>query len=428
MPIIAMQATSAAEHPNADTLAVYNFEAPGRAAVQIVANQEHVYAVGDVAAIALVGTTLLDGTKIRRAKLRGVESLGMAMGPAAAPSGTDLSEGRCLPEYTLDTGHHLKWTSIELLHNVRGNVVARAELEGEPPPTIGYRAKVKLHGTNSGVQILPDGGVVAQGRNQVLSLDEDNAGFAAWVAQTKAAFETLASADRHLTLFGEWCGAGIQKGVAICGIGRKVFVIFAAQIGNHHAEAATLVTEPNKLAELTPKHPDILVLPWHGEAIALDFGAPEAAVATLNAMVEAVESNDPWVQEIFGVAGTGEGLVLYPQIESTQRDDVAALLFKAKGDKHRVRKAKKAVEVAPEVARSVEAFVATFATEARLAQGLAEACPAGASMKQMGAFLKWVSQDVRKESVSDLEAAGLEWGQVAKAITNAARLWFRANL
>ena len=86
MPIIAMRISSAAAHPNADTLRVYDFEAPGRATVQIVANQEHVYQVGDVAAVALVGTTLLDGMKIKRAKLRGVASLGMATGPTdAAP-------------------------------------------------------------------------------------------------------------------------------------------------------------------------------------------------------------------------------------------------------------------------------------------------------------------------------------------------------
>jgi len=183
MPIIAMQAKEAARHPNADTLRVYRFEAPGLPSLQIVANEDHVYKIGDVAAVALVGTTMLDGLKIKRAKLRGVESLGMATGPTDAAPGTDLSEGNCQPEVALDGGRLVKWTSIELLHNIRRDALAKAELAGLPPPKVTYRAKVKLHGTNCGVQVLPDGGVVAQGRNMLLTEDADNMGFAAWVTR-----------------------------------------------------------------------------------------------------------------------------------------------------------------------------------------------------------------------------------------------------
>lgn len=428
MPIIAMRATSAVEHPDADTLRVYTFEAPGHAPRQIVANQDFTYEVGEVAMVALIGTTLLDGVRIERAKLRGVESLGIAMGPTDAEPGTDLSEGRCEPERSLDEGRLVKWTSIELLHNVLGDVRAKAELAGAAPPTIEYRAKVKLHGTNCGVQILPNGGVVAQGRNQLLTEEKDHMGFAAWVLSNVSLFEALAEADRHLILFGEWCGSGIQSGVSISQIGRKIFAVFAAQIGDHLAEAATLITSPEAIAALVPSHPDVHVLPWYGEPVKVSFADPAAAAEALNAAVSAVEDNDPWVQEVFGVAGTGEGIVLYPQLASAARDDITALMFKAKGDKHRVRKSKKAVEIDPEVLRSVEAFVETFATEARFEQGLAEACPDPATMKHMGGFLKWVGQDVKKESAADLESASLEWKQVAKPLTTAARKWFMAKL
>lgn len=270
--------------------------------------------------------------------------------------------------------------------------------------------------------------MVAQGRNQVLTPEQDNMGFAAWVVRNAKVFEQCAIADRHLTFYGEWCGEGIQKGVAVCGIGRKVFVIFAVQIGDHHAEAARLVTEPSQIAELAPHHPDVFVLPWHGDVVAVSFGDLAPAAAALNAMVDAVEGSDPWVHEVFGVAGTGEGVVLYPLLDSDARDDVAALMFKAKGDKHRARKAKRAVEVDPEVLRSVDAFVTTFVTDARLEQGLAEVCPDAASLKQMGAFLQWVGQDVHKESEDDLRSAGLRWDQVGKAVINAARVWFRKRL
>lgn len=431
MAIIAMRATSAIPHPDADTLRVYTFEAPDQATVQVVANQDHVYETGDVAIIALRGTTLLDGMTIKRTKLRGVLSVGMAMGKTDAEPGTDLSEGRCRPETSLDHEALVKWTSIELLHNVVGDVVAKAELDGEPPPKLEYRAKVKLHGTNCGVQIRRDGAIVAQGRNRTLTIEDDNMGFAAWVLRNKEHFDALVDPKQDLFLFGEWCGAGIQRSVSICEIGRKVFAIFAIQLGDHRAEEARLVTSPEALVALlgavSEQHEDIFVLPWHGEPVMADFADLEPVAEALNAVVAAVEENDPWVLATFGVNGTGEGIVLYPQLETDLRDEITSLMFKAKGDKHRVRKSKKAVEVDPDVLRSVEAFVATFVTEARLSQGLAEACPERPTMKDMGGFLRWVGQDIKKESQADLDAAALEWKHVGKAVTSAAKTWFVAN-
>ncbi|MFK7990445.1 MAG: RNA ligase family protein [Sandaracinaceae bacterium] len=348
------------------------------------------------------------------------------MGVVDEPAGTDLSEGRCQPERAFGKGRVLKWSSIELLHNIKAHVVAQAALEGQSPPTVTYRAKVKLHGTNAAVQVHPDGTVVAQGRNHVLTEASDNLGFAAWVMANYDAFAAVARSGEPLIFYGEWCGPGIQRGVSVTRLDRKVFAVFAAQLGDHHETEATLLIEPDAIAARVPEHPDVFVLPWYAEPIDVPFDAPETAADTLNRLVAEVEQNDPWVQEVFGIAGTGEGIVLYPQIDSSARGAITALLFKAKGEKHRVRKAKQAVEVDPEVARSVEAFVATFATEGRFAQGVSEVCAGPPAMKDMGAFLRWVGQDVRKESADDLAAAGLEWKQINKAVTAVAKQWFIA--
>jgi len=93
MTILAMQATKAEPHPNADSLRIYEFTAPGvDAPVQIVGNMQNVYEVGDTAAVALVNTVLEDGTLIKKSKLRGTLSFGMAMGPTTEAVGTDLTE------------------------------------------------------------------------------------------------------------------------------------------------------------------------------------------------------------------------------------------------------------------------------------------------------------------------------------------------
>ena len=151
--------------------------------LQVVANLSNTYAVGDRVAIAMVGSELKDGTKIRPSRLRGVDSFGMALGLHAAPVGTDVSREFCAPEQTASGAPVITWPSIELLHHVRAGLQSVAELQNAPLPRVGYRAKVKLDGTNAGVQIHPDGRVSAQSRSQVLDAGSDNMGFGGWVAE-----------------------------------------------------------------------------------------------------------------------------------------------------------------------------------------------------------------------------------------------------
>jgi hypothetical protein len=65
----------------------------------------------------------------------------------------------------------------------------------------------KLDGTNACVVISDDGAISAQSRNRVITPDNDNAGFAAWVEANKAELAKLGPGHH----FGEWWGAGIQR-------------------------------------------------------------------------------------------------------------------------------------------------------------------------------------------------------------------------
>jgi hypothetical protein len=97
-------------------------------------------------------------------------------------------------------------------------------------------------------------------------------------------------------------------------------------------------------------------------------------------------------------------------------------MFKAKGEKHRTAGTRTAVAVDAAVVASVDDFVALMVTEARLAQGLAAV--GGRDPKLTGSFLEWIATDVRKESAAELEASGLTFAQVDKAIRVRARTWF----
>jgi len=319
---------------------------------------------------------------------------------------------------------HISWASIELLHNCVRTLDHLAAL-GRPRPTVEYRAKVKLHGANCAVQITPDA-VVAQSRTQLLTPEADYKGFAAWVQARRSWFATL---QPGLVLFGEWCGPGIEKGMAISGAPAKQFVVFAIQNGTQ------LLFEPQTLGELLSRPgapPELLVLPWEGSPLTIDFASRdslEQAAAELNRRVEAVEQEDPWVKQAFGISGMGEGLVLYPvavngaSVAFTM-EELAVLMFKAKGEKHRSAGTRTAVAVDATVVASVQDFVALMVGEARLQQGLATACDHQRDPRHTAAFINWVADDVRKESVAELEASGLAWHQVDKAVRAAARTWF----
>ena len=321
---------------------------------------------------------------------------------------------------------HIPWGSIELLHNLVATL-GHLNALGQPFPVVEYRAKVKLHGTNCAVQVT-SGGVVAQSRTALLSPDADYKGFAAWVAAQRDYFARLPSG---LVVFGEWCGPGIEKGMAISQARTKLFAVFAVR-----RDDGIIIHEPEQIRALLPaaNAPEQLhVLPWEGDPITITFGDRadlERAASVLNTRVAEVEREDPWVKRALGISGLGEGLVFYPvsvdgAAPATER--LEQLMFKAKGEKHRTAGTKTAVQIDPSVVASVAEFVALMVTDARLRQGLAEACGGARDPKTTRQFLEWVATDVRKESSVELAASGLSWNDVDKAVQARAREWFRTS-
>ena len=158
----------------------------------------------------------------------------------------------------------------------------------------------------------------------------------------------------------------------------------------------------------------------------------EHEINKLNLLVDKIENCDPWVKSTFTVEGIGEGFVAYPlpscgtELYSDNPILVDALeyselVFKAKGEKHKVVKSTKSVQIDPETAKSVLEFVELFATENRFNQMLNGM---DFNPKNTSEFIKNFSKDVQKESVAELEASNLEWKQVAKEVATAARKWF----
>jgi hypothetical protein len=62
--------------------------------------------------------------------------------------------------------------------------------------------------------------VLAQSRNNLITPDKDNVGFARWVSNNAVELVEILGEGRH---FGEWCGAGIQRRY---GLNTKKFALF----------------------------------------------------------------------------------------------------------------------------------------------------------------------------------------------------------
>jgi hypothetical protein len=325
---------------------------------------------------------------------------------------------------------HVSWSSIGLLHNVATTLAHLEKLGQRPFPRVSYKAKVKLHGKNTAVQITSDG-LVVQSRTDILSATSDLNGFAKWVAANESHFTSL---PENIVVFGEWVGPGIEKGMAASQIPAKIFAIFAIQTGR--GEHARVVYDPAQIeAQIQPllQCSNVHVLPWEqtGE-IVLDYGNKEqmeSMTPLLNELVDRVEKEDPWIKRTFGFSGLGEGLVFYPEPAEQlfSPEELALLMFKAKGEKHRTAGTKQAVQIAPEVVENTAGFVQLMVTEARLEQGVSEACEQKYEVRNMSKFLNWVLADVQKESAAELQAAGLDWKQVGAAVQRHAREWYKAR-
>lgn len=425
------------KHPDADSLYIYtvsNFQSV--IDVQVVANLDNIYEVGDYAIFATIGSELKDGLIIKRCKIRGANSFGMLLGPSTLPVASDVTSDYCKivkQEKVFDRVKlpFQKWTSIERLEN-NARKIRKSISKGFTSPfyQMEYRSKVKLHGTNAAIQVSPDGKVVAQKRTSIIYPDQDNAGFATWVHQHKDSFASLAE-EELIVIHGEWCGPKIQKGVACSAVKEKFFAVFMIQYGRSDIGEASYLYKPSLIKEIltnTPCH----VLPW-AHSIYLDFNSHSkllVASQEIEKKVLEVEECDPWMKETFDIEGIGEGLVYYPYFteEDIVKDPYLDFLFKAKGNKHQGKTTKTLVPVDIEKLSSIEEFVKTFVTPNRLEQGLCEACNGDADITYMGTFLSWMSLDIQKESKDELEVSNLTWKDVRKPLMIEARKWFQEQL
>ena len=293
-------------------------------------------------------------------------------------------------------------------------------------PKLIFKGTVKLHGTNAGVSFSKKDGMWFQSRSNIITIDNDNAGFAFFANQLQNEFASLFNTisktenlqeEDIVTIFGEWCGKGIQKGVAISQL-EKMFVIFAVKIKPaaenippYYIDSICLSCNESNIYNI--EH-------FKTYEIDIDFETPGLSQNKMIEFVSEVEKECP-VAKHFGKIGIGEGIVWSSEFKGNR------YIFKTKGEKHSISKVKTLIPVDTEKLNSIKDFIEYAVTENRLAQGIEQVFTSNniePDISKTGDFLRWVFHDIIKEELDVLEENKITPKEIGASVSNKARIWF----
>ena len=301
-----------------------------------------------------------------------------------------------------------------------------------PKPTLKFKGTVKLHGTNAGVSYNEESGMWAQSRENIITPEHDNAGFAFFAHSHETEFLRMffdvankENIDMHkntISIYGEWAGKGIQKGVGISNI-EKSFFIFGVKITPHTGTEEELKANPSYWVDSSYlRNTDVRIYnieDFQTYEIEIDFNMPQLVQNKLSDLTIAVEEQCP-VAKHFGLEGIGEGIVWSIEFNGVVHR------FKVKGEKHSSSKVKTLAAVDVEKLNSINEFVQYVVTESRFNQGLENTFPNNEpiDIKKMGDLIRWVVNDVIKEESDTLVKNGLEPKDVNKYVSSKVREMF----
>lgn len=288
---------------------------------------------------------------------------------------------------------------------------------------VALKGTVKIHGTNAGVR-FPDN--IPQSRNKVLTVEDDNYGFAKFHQENKEVFaEIYRSLLIHhnlmprtpLVIFGEWAGKGIQDTVGISKLDKRFYIfnigiVYKAyydkpkdDTNKERPEEKFYWLSNYKIPHLSKDIVDVgAELSFH---LTYDPNDPEDLVESLEKLTEVVSKECP-IARLNGVEGPGEGVV-WQFIECGEK-----YTFKVKGTSHTTSKLlKRKVTVDPEKFEKIERFIdEVFTTE------LFDNIYAQKEYKNrlaIGTFIKDVLSDVFREEKDTIAISGFNNKELSNA-------------
>jgi len=338
----------------------------------------------------------------------------------------------------------VKMSSISQFRNTITDVKHQAQCvgydeENEVPimnrnaklPTLTFEGTIKLHGTNASVCF--DGeNLRAQSKENILTVEKDNFGFAFFVESNKEYFiKTIKpimedGRTEFVCIYGEWAGKGIQKSVGISEID-KTFFMFGIKYKLHDDDVLHWAPIPNLALEHIANGERIRsIYEFPTYEIIVDFENPAPAQNKMLEIVNEIDLVCP-VGKHYGHEGHGEGVVWVTHYNGDRH------IFKTKGESHSKSKVKTLSPVDEVREQNKRDFANYACTPGRLEQAWDKTFEVGSTditpnIALTGTFLRAVISDVMKEEMDILAEKGLEPKDVNKFISDVARPWFLEQL
>lgn len=345
---------------------------------------------------------------------------------------------------------HISFPSIEQYRHVNATVNRQFNFVGldengeaiydhnKEKPTLRFKGTVKLHGTNAGICFNNEDGMWAQSRENIITPESDNAGFAFFVESNREIFESMFAhvAEHHnidlntntISIFFEWAGSGIQKNVGISEIKKTAFII-GIKVTPHVENDEERKIKPaywidsSNIRAVEKRIYNILDFKTY--EIDIDFNKPNESINKIIELTLEVENNCP-VSKEFGVDGIGEGIVFSTEFNGN------VIRFKSKGEKHAGKsKVKTLKSVDNEKISALIELANKVTPEWRLDQMLTNTFNlingGELDIKRLGDYIKNVTSDVVKEDIDIIAESGFEFKDIVKYVSEIAKKYFLAK-
>ena len=182
-------------------------------------------------------------------------------------------------------------------------------------PTLIFMGTVKLYGINASVCYNKSDGFWVQSRKNIITPENDKAGFALFAESKHEEFKELlcyllksrSLTSETITIYGEWAGKGVQQGVGISEVD-KSFYIFGAKISkpgdenfiNYFVDSSNVRDTKNRIFN---------VKDYRTYIMKVDFNIPQLAQNEFIKITKEVERECPIAKE-FGInGGLGAGII-----------------------------------------------------------------------------------------------------------------------
>ena len=322
----------------------------------------------------------------------------------------------------------------------------------KPKPVVTFTATEKIHGCNAAFCYSEPDSFWCQSRENIITVEKDNMGFAWFCEQNKETFisiikelakENDIDLNKYIiSLYGEYAGGNIQKNSALTN-SEKCFIIFEhfkvspiepqedadsekAKWFKTISYSDFSVPQPDVEWAESPANKIFNIMRFDTWSFTIDFNQPERSQNDLIKLVEeTIEPASPLGKKFGHEANIGEGVVI-----SHLTPDGSLIQAKIKGTKHSNSKVTtlKAVdtEKLDKIDKCIEEICHSWRFEQMLREVFGVDYEKTIDRKRIGEFLRLVATDTLKEESDIIASHGFEPKDIMGKVQQKAKEYFFA--